>query len=66
VPADQSIEEAKRIGAVNIVGSSKDKKWSYLPEITGADPDADYFTFATTILLKVRSISISPMWAMYR
>jgi len=39
----KAIEEAKRIGSVNIVGSSKDKKWSYLPEITGADPDADYF-----------------------
>lgn len=41
--AQKAVEEARRLGSVNIVGSSKDKKWSYLPEITGADPQADYF-----------------------
>ncbi|HPX61623.1 MAG TPA: 3-phosphoserine/phosphohydroxythreonine transaminase [Deltaproteobacteria bacterium] len=39
----KAIEEAQKLGTVNIVGSSKDKKWSYLPEIKGADPEADYF-----------------------
>ena len=41
--AQKAIEEAQKLGKVNIVGSSKDKKWSYLPEIVGADPQADYF-----------------------
>lgn len=41
--AQKAVEEARRLGSVNVVGSSKDKKWSYLPEITGADPEADYF-----------------------
>ncbi len=41
--AQKAVEEAKQLGTANIVGSSKDKKWSYLPEITGADPEADYF-----------------------
>jgi len=41
--AQKAVEEAQKLGQVNIVGSSKDKKWSYLPEIVGADPAADYF-----------------------
>ncbi len=41
--AQKAIEAASKLGTVNIVGSSKDKKWSYLPEIVGADKDADYF-----------------------
>jgi len=41
--AQKAIEAASKLGACNIVGSSKDKKWSYLPEIVGADKDADYF-----------------------
>lgn len=41
--AQKAIEAASKLGATNIVGSSKDKKWSYLPEIVGADKDADYF-----------------------
>lgn len=41
--ATKAIEEANRLGKVNIVGSSKDKKWSYLPEVKGADSEADYF-----------------------
>jgi phosphoserine aminotransferase len=49
--AVKAVEEAARLGKANIVGSSKDKKWSYLPEITGADPEADYFhiTYNNTI-----------------
>lgn len=41
--AQKAVEEAKKLGTINIVGSSKDKKWSYLPEISNADPQADYF-----------------------
>ncbi len=41
--AQKAIEAASKLGTCNIVGSSKDKKWSYLPEIVGADKDADYF-----------------------
>ena len=41
--AQKALDEAQRLGVANIVGSSKDKKWSYLPEISGADPKADYF-----------------------
>jgi phosphoserine aminotransferase len=41
--AQKAVEEARKLGTVNVVGSSKDKKWSYLPEIAGADPEADYF-----------------------
>ncbi|MDR3410679.1 MAG: 3-phosphoserine/phosphohydroxythreonine transaminase [Formivibrio sp.] len=41
--AQKAVEAASKLGTVNIVGSSKDKKWSYLPEIVGTDKDADYF-----------------------
>ena len=41
--AQKAVDEAQKLGVANIVGSSKDKKWSYLPEISGADPEADYF-----------------------
>ncbi len=41
--AQKAIDEAVKLGQVNVVGSSKDKSWSYLPEIKGADPEADYF-----------------------
>lgn len=41
--AQKALNEAQRLGKVNVVGSSKDKKWSYLPEISGVDPEADYF-----------------------
>ena len=49
--AVKAVEEAAKLGKANIVGSSKDKKWSYLPEIVGADPEADYFhiTYNNTI-----------------
>lgn len=39
----RAIEQAQSLGAVNIVGSSQDKNYWYLPEIKGADKDADYF-----------------------
>ena len=39
----RAIEQAQALGTANIVGSSKDKNYWYLPEIRGADKDADYF-----------------------
>ncbi len=41
--SQKAVEEAAKLGKANVVGSSKDKKWSYLPPISGADPEADYF-----------------------
>jgi phosphoserine aminotransferase len=39
----KAVEEAGKVGKANVVGTSKDKKWSYLPPITETDPEADYF-----------------------
>ncbi|MEI8093404.1 MAG: 3-phosphoserine/phosphohydroxythreonine transaminase [Spirochaetales bacterium] len=49
--ATKAIEEAAKLGKANTVGSSKDKKWSYLPTLAGADPEADYLhiTYNNTI-----------------
>jgi phosphoserine aminotransferase len=43
--ASKAIEEAARFGAVNIVASSKDKKFNYIPALppSAFDPEADYF-----------------------
>lgn len=41
--AQKAVDAASKLGKANVVGSSKDKKWSYLPQISGANPDADYF-----------------------
>ncbi len=41
----KSVEEAVKLGDINIVGSSKDKKWSYLPEFTNVNDQADYFYY---------------------
>lgn len=40
----KAIKEAKKIGNVNIVASSEDKNFSYIPEITSdtLNPDADF------------------------
>ena len=38
----KAIAEAKMIGEVNIVASSEDKKYSYIPEEYTLSPDADY------------------------
>lgn len=41
----KAISEAKRYGAVNVVASSEDKTFSYIPELDQSTftPDADYF-----------------------
>jgi len=43
--ASKALEEAKRFGEVNVVGSSKDKTYNYIPELDKSkfNPDADYF-----------------------
>ena len=45
----KAIPEAKRFGAVNIVASSEDKTFSYIPKLDPAtfSPDADYFYIVT-------------------
>ncbi|HZK38896.1 MAG TPA: 3-phosphoserine/phosphohydroxythreonine transaminase [Clostridia bacterium] len=43
--ATKAYEEAKKYGDIKAVGSSKEKTFSYIPELDKADftPDADYF-----------------------
>lgn len=39
----KAITEAKRYGEVNVLASSEDKTFSYIPEIPAGNPDADYY-----------------------
>ncbi len=43
--ANKAYQEASRYGTANVVASSKDKTFSYIPELDPAkfDPEADYF-----------------------
>lgn len=43
--SQKAVEEAKKVGDINIVGTSKDKKWSYLPPLANLNNDADYFYY---------------------
>lgn len=43
----KAIKEAKRFGTVNVVGSSEDKKFSYLPKSLKWDGDAKYAHITT-------------------
>jgi len=47
--AEKAAKEAKKYGTVRIVASSKDKNYSYIPELDKSqfDPDADYFYITT-------------------
>ncbi|WP_300600422.1 3-phosphoserine/phosphohydroxythreonine transaminase [Niabella sp.] len=47
--SDKAIKEASRYGAVNVVASSKDKTFNYIPKLDPATftPDADYFHITT-------------------
>lgn len=38
----KAIKEAQRYGTVNVIASSKDKTFNYIPEIPPVNPDADY------------------------
>lgn len=39
----KAIKEAKKLGDVNVVASSKDKEYTYIPKDYTIDKDADYF-----------------------
>ena len=41
--ANKAIKEAKRVGEVAVVGSSKDKNYNYIPKGYDIPADADYF-----------------------
>ena len=41
--AGNAIKEAKKLGKVNVLGSSEDKKFSYIPKGYHIPADADYF-----------------------
>jgi len=45
----KAMAEAKRYGTVNVVASSEDRKFSYIPKLNKASfsPDADYFHITT-------------------
>jgi phosphoserine aminotransferase len=43
--SQKAVEEAQKLGEINIVGSSKDKKWSYLPPLANLNDNADYFYY---------------------
>lgn len=45
----KAIKEAQRYGQVNVVASSEDKTFTYIPELNPADfdPEADYFYITT-------------------
>lgn len=49
--AQKAYEEIARLGTAVVQGSSKDKRFSYLPPVQGVSPDADYFhiTYNNTI-----------------
>ena len=38
----KAIKEAKRYGTVNVIASSKDKTFNYIPDIPAVNPDSDY------------------------
>ncbi len=45
--AEKAIKEAKFFGEVNVVGSSKDKNFNYIPKGYTVPADADYFHITT-------------------
>ena len=45
--AEKAIKEAKYFGEVNVVASSKDKNYSYIPKDFTIPADADYFHITT-------------------
>jgi len=45
--ASKAIKEARFFGEVEVVASSKDKNYSYIPKVYTVPPDADYFHITT-------------------
>lgn len=62
--ASKAIKEAKLFGEVEVVASSKDKNYSYIPKEYTVSPDAEYFHITTnntifgTQLHKIPEVSI--------
>lgn len=62
--ASKAIKEAKLFGEVEVVASSKDKNYSYIPKEYSVSPDAEYFHITTnntifgTQLHKIPEVSI--------
>ena len=61
--ASNAIKEAKRVGRVEVIGSSKDKNYAYLPEFSvPADADYLHYTSNNTIFgTQFQSIPDSPV-----
>lgn len=45
--ASKAIKEAQRFGNINVVGSSKDKNYNYIPKGFDIPEDSDYFHFTS-------------------
>ncbi|MFQ3269380.1 MAG: phosphoserine aminotransferase [Flavobacteriales bacterium] len=45
--ADKAIKEAKKIGAIDVIASSKDKNYSYIPKRYSVASDLDYLHFTS-------------------
>ena len=45
--ADKAIKEAKKMGAIDVIASSKDKNYSYIPKGYRVDSDLDYLHFTS-------------------
>lgn len=62
--ASKAIKEAKLLGEVEVVASSKDKNYSYIPKEYTVSPDSDYFHITTnntiygTQLHKIPEVSV--------
>jgi phosphoserine aminotransferase len=58
----KAISEAKRYGTVNVIASSADKKYNYIPKLDPAkfDADADYFHITTNNTIEGTVFSALP------
>ena len=54
----KAIAEARRFGKVNVLASSEDKVFSYIPDISAIqpDPEADYFHITTTLAPQIEPL----------
>ncbi len=58
----RAISEAKRYGKGNIVASSEDRNFNYIPEIDRSkfDPEADFFHITSNTRFSARASAIFP------
>ncbi len=45
--ASESISDAKKVGTIDVIASSEDKKFTYIPKNFTVPPDADYLHFTS-------------------